>query len=208
MPLACVHARHACCTLCGRSLSTSAFSRRLLGLNKGTSRCFCCCLCTPLRLHGVEKEKTPPANKVKTTASRTLVYPTPTPLLSDPSRHISVMAPHRSRGLLVCTQCPLIGRIAKSLRGLIHVLWLCARPAVCVKLHFFFVFFWVKAACICMPAPSCASRRQVSVSSLCVSGFWKNFPPKMSHFRYQEAKASFWLEPNEGLRVEKEIPAA
>lgn len=95
------------------------FSRGLPRLNEGTSRRFCCCSCTPLRLHGVEKKTTkqnPPANKVKTTASRTLVYPTPMPPLSGPSRHISVMAPHRSRGLLVCTQCPLIGRNAKESR--------------------------------------------------------------------------------------------
>lgn len=73
-----------------------------------------------MRLHGMEKKtktkQNPPANKVKTTASRTLVYPTPTPPLSGPSRHISVMAPHRFRGLPVCTQCPLIGRNAKESR--------------------------------------------------------------------------------------------
>lgn len=142
MPLACVHARHACCTLRGRvPFNLGFFAEACRGLTKvhrGASVVAPVRLCAYTGWKKQNKKKTPAADKVKTTASRTLVYPTPTPPLWGPSRHICVMAPHRSRGLLVCTQCPLIGRIAKSLGGLLHVLWLGARPA-----PFFLVLFSV-----------------------------------------------------------------
>lgn len=149
-------------------------------LNEGTSQRFCCCPCTPLRLHGVERKKrttqqNPPANKVKTTASRTLVYPTPTPPLSGPSRHISVMAPHRSRGLLVCTQCPLIGRNAKESRRT------ASRPvarrsacALCDIALFFCLICGERSTHLHAGASMCLTTacRPASVPLLCVPVMW------------------------------------
>lgn len=150
-------------------------------LNEGTLRRFCCRPCTPLRLHGgrekqnkKQTEQNPPANKVKTTASRTLVYPTSTPPLSGPSGHISVMASHRSRGLLVCTQCPLIGRNAKeSRRTASHpVAWrlACAVCEISLFYFYFFRFSGEKSTHLHAGASLCftTARRQASVPLLCL----------------------------------------
>lgn len=180
MPLACVHARHACCTLRGRSLSTLAVFREacrgLTKVHRGAS------VVARVRLYanmggGEKKTKKQnlPANKVMTTASRTLVYPTPTPPLSGPSRHISVMAPHRSRGLLVCTQCPLIGRNAKESR------WTVSRPvarrlacAVTEIALFFCLTCGERSPHLHAGASLCftTARRRASVPLLCVSVMW------------------------------------
>ena len=44
-------------------------------------------------------------------------HPSPPLLSQGPSRHISVMAPYRSRGLLVHTQCPSIGTSQRVSEG-------------------------------------------------------------------------------------------
>lgn len=127
MPLACVHARHACCTLRGRSLSTLAVFREacrgLTKVHRGAS------VVARVRFYANtgrgEKKKQKNKTFLPIKSRRQRQGPSciqPPRLLSGPSRHISVMAPHRSRGTLVCTQCPLIGRNAKESR------WTVSRP--------------------------------------------------------------------------------
>lgn len=72
------------------------------------------CMCVYQHSCGVK----PPTNEAKKTASRPQMYLHP-PLapLACPSRHISVMAPYRSWGLLVHTQCTSIGTIQRVSEG-------------------------------------------------------------------------------------------
>lgn len=59
----------------------------------------------------------PPTAQAKKTALSARIYPPSTPLVTGPSRHISVMALYRSRGLLVHTQCPSIATLQAVSEG-------------------------------------------------------------------------------------------
>lgn len=150
MLLACVHVRHACCTLRGHSLSTSAVFREacrgLMKVHHAASVVARVRLCA---YTGWRKKRKQKQNKtllpIKSRRQRQGPWciQTPTPPLLGPSRHIFVMAPHRSRGLLVCTQCPLIGRNAKESRRTVS----CpvARRSACAVFEialFFLSYLW------------------------------------------------------------------